>query len=103
VFLVGTFGGAARLVIDLLRGIDRPEATWTYQQQAPFAREMKGLYLQRGLEWMDYPEMVELLQRKGIAGLNPLLTVAEHERLFDSVDPLEMTELILLGMGRLPS
>lgn len=101
VFLVGTFGGAARLVIDLLRGIDRPEATWDYQQQAPFAKEMRDLYQQRGLEWLDYPEMVALLRAKGIAGLNPLLTPAEHERLFDSVDPLEMAELILLGLGRL--
>jgi hypothetical protein len=101
VFLVGTFGGAARLVIDLLRGIDRPEATWDYQQQAPFAKEMRDIYQQRGLEWLDYPEMVALLRAKGIAGLNPLLTPAEHERLFDSVDPLEMAELILLGLGRL--
>src|ERR1700730_5755508 len=40
VFLIGTFGGAARLVIDLLRGIDRPEATWDLQEDAPFVREV---------------------------------------------------------------
>jgi hypothetical protein len=101
VFLVGTFGGAARLVIDLLRGIDRPEATWDFQQHAPFAREMRDIYRERGLEWLDYPDMVALLRAKGVGGLNPLLSPAEHERLFESVDPLEMAELILLGMGRL--
>jgi hypothetical protein len=101
VFLVGTFGGAARLVIDLLRGIDRPEATWEYQQHAPCAPEMRAIYGQRGVQWLDYPQMTALLRAKGIAGLNPLLTAAEHERLFDSVDPLEMAELILLGMGRI--
>jgi hypothetical protein len=101
VFLIGTFGGATRLVIDLLRGIDRPEATWDYQRRAPFAPEMREIYGQRGLEWLDYPEMVALLRAKGSAGLNPLLSAAEHERLFESVDPLEMAELILTGMGRI--
>ena len=103
VFLLGAFGGAARLVIDLLHGIDRREATWDYQKRAPFAPEMKSVYLQRGLPWLDYPEMVSLLRAKGIAGLNPLLTVEEHEQLFVSVDPLEMAELVLRGLGKIPT
>jgi SLOG cluster2/TIR domain len=103
VFLLGAFGGAARLVIDLLRGIDRPEATWDYQKNAPHAAEMKELYIQRGLKWLDYPEMVAQLRAKGLAGLNPLLSAAEHERLCDSVDPLEMAALVLTGVGRLKS
>ena len=48
VFLVGAFGGAAGLVIDLLRGKDREEATWAYQQHAPHAQEMRELHAQRG-------------------------------------------------------
>jgi hypothetical protein len=103
VFLLGAFGGAARLVIDLLHGIDRKEATWDYQKRAPFAAEMKDLYLQRGLPWLDYPEMISLLRTKGITGVNPLLTVEEHEQLFVSVDPLEMTELVLRGLGKVPN
>jgi hypothetical protein len=101
VFLAGAFGGAARLVIDLLRGIDRPEATWDYQKHAPHAQEMRDLYGERKQDWPDYPQMVSQLRAKGLAGLNPLLSAPEHERLCDSVDPLEMAELVLLGLGRL--
>jgi hypothetical protein len=88
-------------VIDLLRGIDRKEATWEYQQNAPFAREMKEVYINRGLEWLDYSDMTALLRAKGLAGINPLLTVSEHEQLFDSVDPFEISEIVLLGLGRI--
>lgn len=101
VFLLGAFGGAARLVIDLLRGIDREEATWAYQKEAPYSTEMRHLYEDRGLGWIDYPEIIKLLKDRGITGLNPLLEPIENERLFDSVDPLEIVELILLGLSTL--
>jgi SLOG cluster2 len=60
VFLIGAFGGVAKLVIDLIHGNDREEATWDYQKRAPFAPEGRALYDQRGIGWMDYPEMVSL-------------------------------------------
>jgi hypothetical protein len=101
VFLLGAFGGAARLAIDLLRGVDREEASWEYQRRAPFAPQMRELYQARGVEWMDYPEIVALLRGKGVAGINPLLTAAEHEQLFDSVDPLAIAELLLHGLDKL--
>ncbi len=101
VFLLGAFGGASRLVIDLLRGVDREEATWVYQENAPYSLEMRQLYEDRGLEWTDYPEIVKSLRGKGAAGLNPLLEPTENERLFESVDPLEIVELILLGLSKL--
>jgi hypothetical protein len=101
VFLIGAFGGAARLVIDLLQGIDRPEATWQYQQGAPHAPEMHKLYEARGQAWLDYPDIVRLLREKGIAGINPLLTEAEHRELFDTIDPVRMVELVLTGIGKM--
>jgi hypothetical protein len=101
VFLIGAFGGAAALAIDLLQGKHRPEATWEYQKQAPFAVEMRELYERRGLEWLDYPEITALMQRKGVAGINPLLTEAEHLELFRTVDPFRMVETILQGLNRL--
>lgn len=101
VFLIGGFGGVARLVIDLLQGKDRVEATWDYQRRAPFAPEMKELYKSRGQDWWDYPEMVNVLREKGIAGINPLLTAEEHRELFEAIDPVRMIELVLLGLGRL--
>jgi len=100
VFLIGAFGGVPRMVIDLLRGKDRPEATWEYQKRAPFAPEMRELYKQRGLEWFDYPDMVKFLRDKGLAGLNPLLSEDEQNQLFEAVDPFRMVELVLAGLGR---
>lgn len=101
IFLVGAYGGVARLVIDLLQGKEREEATWAYQQRAPHAAEMRDIYNQRGLEWLDYPEMISILRRKGIAGMNPLLTTVEHEMLFETVDPRQIVELVLTGLGRI--
>ena len=99
VFLIGAFGGVARLVIDLIHGKEREEATWEYQKNAPFAPEMRALYEQRAV-WLDYPEMVSLLREKGVEGINPLLRVEEHEELFTTVDPYRMVELVLQGLSR---
>ena len=101
VFLIGAFGGIAKLVIDLIHGNHRQEVTWDYQKRAPFAPEMRALYEQRGIGWIDYPEIVSMLRQKGVAGINPLLGIEEHEELFETVDPYRMVELILQGMARL--
>jgi hypothetical protein len=100
VFLIGAFGGVPKLVIDLLRGNDRDEATWDYQKRAPFAPEMRALYEQRRIEWTDYPEIVSLLREKGAEGINPLLRSEEQDELFETVDLHRMAELILQGMSR---
>src|SRR4029450_10009502 len=94
VFLIGAFGGAGKLVIDLIRGKDREEATWDYQKRAPFAPEMRALYERRRVEWMDYPEIVALVREKGVEGINPLLRKEEQEELFETVDPYRMVELV---------
>lgn len=100
VFLIGAFGGVAKLVIDLIRGNDREEVTWDYQKRAPFAAEMRALYEKRGIGWMDYPEIISLLREKGVEGINSLLGKEEQAELFETVDPYRMVELILQGMSR---
>ena len=102
VFLIGAFGGAASLAIDLLEGIDRPEAAWDYQKRAPFAGEMRELYEKRNDKWTDYPQMVELLRNKGYAGLNPLLDEAQSRELARTRDTNRMIELIMQGLDNLP-
>jgi hypothetical protein len=101
VFLVGAFGGVAKLLIDLIQGISREEATWEYQKQAPFAPEMKQLYLDRGLPWFDYPEMASLLQEKGFAGINPTLSKEEQVELAETLDFSRILELLLQGLNKL--
>ncbi|HSV61822.1 MAG TPA: TIR domain-containing protein [Chthoniobacterales bacterium] len=98
VFLIGAFGGVARLVIDLIRGKERAEATWEYQKAAPFAPEMRALYEQRGIPWTDYPDIISLIRNKGAAGINPLLSTAEQDQLAESVDPSQIVELVLQGL-----
>ena len=100
VFLIGAFGGVAKLVIDLIRGKDREEGTWDYQKRAPFAPEMRALYEQRGIGWMDYPAIVSVFRNKGVEGINSSLGRDEQEELFETVDPYRMVELVLLGMSR---
>ena len=101
VFLIGAFGGAAALAIDLLEGRDRPEATWDYQRRAPNAEGMRALYDQCGQTWWDYPEMVQFLRDTGPAGINPLLGADENRELFHTRNVTRMIELILAGLGKL--
>lgn len=102
VFLIGTFGGVAKLVGDVLRGRDRREMTWDYQKQAPHAPELKALYESRGLDWDDYPYMVQELRSGGLTGLNPLLSETEQNELFQAVDPMKMAQLIMEGIMQIP-
>lgn len=100
-FLVGAFGGAARLVIDLLEGDTRPEMTWDFQSGAPHAREMRAIYEARGEEWWDYEEMARFIREKGIPGVNPHLSQAENRELFHTRNVHRMVELIVLGLDRI--
>ncbi|MCG6895533.1 MAG: TIR domain-containing protein [Thiocapsa sp.] len=101
VFLIGAFGGAATLAIDLLEGRERSEATWDYQRRAPNAEAMRTLYDRCGQVWWDYPEMVQLLRGTGAAAINPLLSEAENRELFHTRNVARMIELILKGLGNL--
>lgn len=101
VFLIGAFGGAAALAIDLLEGKARPEATWDYQRRAPNAEPMRALYDQCGQAWWNYPDIVNLLGGTGVSGINPLLSPDENRELFHTRDVTRMVELILAGLGNI--
>ena len=69
VYLIGAFGGAARMIFDVIEGKDRIEMTWDYQKRAPFAEDVRRMYEERGLTWEDYPAIVEFLRGQGLAGV----------------------------------
>lgn len=100
VYLVGAFGGCARLVLDVMQGEDRPEMTWDFQKGAPHAPELRTLY---GAGWWDYPDMVQFLRERGLAGLNNGLTDDENRLLATTRVPDRIVELILTGLRRLPA
>ena len=45
--------------------------------------------------------MVELIRTAGVRGINPLLEEEDALRLYSSVDPLEISELIISGLLRI--
>ncbi|MFN0055466.1 MAG: TIR domain-containing protein [Planctomycetales bacterium] len=121
VFLIGAFGGTARMVIDLLQGRKHPAASWEVQGQAPFAAEVRALYASRGKPWWYYDNeprveglttddprsIVEFLadawkrrpDKGWETGINPL-TTSENLELFDTVDTGRMVELLVRGLER---
>jgi len=101
VFIIGTFGGVASMVVDILEGHGREEMSWEYQKNAPHAIEMRSLYEDRHETWLDYDQMRQILLEKGVEGLNPGLTVDEHKELFYTTDIFRMVELVITGMNRL--
>jgi len=100
IFLIGAFGGVARLVIDIIEGKSRKEMTWDYQKKAPFAEEIRSIY-ESNNAWIDYPEMINQLRNKSITGVNRLLSEADHRELFYTKNVFRIVELIVKGLDRL--
>lgn len=121
VFLIGAFGGVAKLAIDLLLGNEHPAASWDVQSQAPFAVETRELYATRNQKWWYYDDeprvdglpvddprsIVEFLADTWKAqtdkgwetGINPL-SRDENLELFETVDLARMVELLQRGLTR---
>ncbi|MEM1330056.1 MAG: hypothetical protein AAGG07_05810 [Planctomycetota bacterium] len=101
VFLIGAFGGVARLVFDLIEGVERPEATWEYQRDCPDSVQLRDLYHANGMMFPDYRTVAEELRSQGLEGLNPLLNEAEHRELATTLDTEQMVELLVKGLSQL--
>jgi len=101
-YLIGSFGGAAAMAIDLLEGKPRSEFTWEYQRNAPHSDGMQALYEKQGPAWEDYPEMAEQFKAWGVAELvrRNGLTMEENRELFQGRDLTRIVELILEGITR---
>lgn len=98
VYLVGAFGGCARLVLDALDGVERSELTWAHHQALPHAEELKKLYVERGLHWDDYEAIANELKTCGISGLKNGLTVEENRELATTRSAERIVDLILRGL-----
>jgi hypothetical protein len=98
VYLVGAFGGCARLIFDALEGIERAELTSAYHQALPHAPELKKLYEERGMKWDEFESIAVELQACGISGLKNGLTVEQNRELATSRSAERIVELILHGL-----
>jgi hypothetical protein len=98
VYLVGAFGGCARLVLDALDGIGRPELTSAYHQALPHAPELKKLYEDRGMTWDEFESIASELKACGISGLKNGLTIEENRELATTRSAERIVELVLHGI-----
>jgi hypothetical protein len=118
-FLVGGFGGAARAVIDVLRGRDTrgarklSEAFAKGELEAPKARQpvpdyeaAKALFAGSGEAFRSLDDMAADFRAAAASGIDVALgnglTVAENEVLFEATDPRVVAELILKGLAEAP-
>jgi hypothetical protein len=97
-YLVGAFGGCARLVFDALEGRSRPELEWDHQKAAPFSEELRSLYRQRGETWDEYDAIVGELKTRGIDGLKNGLSEDQNRELATTRSAERIVELVLHGI-----
>lgn len=97
-YLVGAFGGCARLVFDALEGRSRPELHWDHQKAAPHSEDLRSLYQQRGEAWDEYDAIAGELKTRGLAGLRNGLTDDENRELATTRSAERIVELVLRGI-----
>jgi len=98
VYLIGAFGGCARLVLDALDGVDRAELTSAYHETLPHAPELKKLYADRSANWDEFEGIAAELKACGLSGLKNGLTVEENRELATSRSAERIVELVLQGL-----
>jgi hypothetical protein len=98
VYLIGAFGGCARLMIDALEGVPRTELTSEHQNKAPFTDELRTLYLSRGHTWESYNDIYAELKERGFAGVKNGLTVDENRELATTRSAERIIEIVLRGL-----
>lgn len=97
-YLIGAFGGCARLVLDALDGIERAELTSAYHEALSHAPELKKLYADRGVKWDEFESIAAELKACGISGLKNGLSVEENRELATSRSAERIVELVLHGL-----
>jgi hypothetical protein len=98
IYLVGAFGGCARLVLDALDGIWRAELTWEYHKALPNSAELKALFSNQGVAWDEFESIADELKACGISGLKNGLSVEENRELATSRSAERIVELIIHGL-----
>lgn len=105
IYLIGAFGGMARVLIDGLHGKDPAVLGQVFQDEngkrAPIREYFEARAGTPGFEGVapiDWPGRLARLKKLGVAGLDNGLTEEENERLFVTRDLTEMIALVLGGL-----
>ena len=102
---LGVFGGAARLLTDLLQGVDREEMTtaW-FTANVPHREELVAEYRRHGRAVETPESLAAELKRAGAGGiaeaLNNGLSDDENREFLAADDPQRVVALILEGLRR---
>ncbi|MGR9270762.1 TIR domain-containing protein (plasmid) [Rhizobium leguminosarum] len=103
-YVLGLFGGAARLFIDVLRGVDRGEMTSEWFAQYPTLVGLRGEFSARGHVVQAPEELAKEIRSYAPGGLSSALNNGlndqENLELSISDDPRTITALILEGLRR---
>jgi hypothetical protein len=107
-YLIGAFGGATRLLIDGLLGLERHEFTTDWAEQVmPCYRQVRDLYQQNNLPCPSPEELAARLKAFGAKGLKEALgnglDDTQNRELFTCTDPFRIVELLLEGLAELGS
>jgi hypothetical protein len=97
-YLVGAFGGCARLVLDALDGAPRAELTSQFHSQRPHTDDVKKLYVGAGLKWDEFDDIAAEFKAGAIGDLNNGLTVEENRELATTRSAERIVELVLHGL-----
>ncbi|GLR85278.1 hypothetical protein GCM10007857_19880 [Bradyrhizobium iriomotense] len=101
-YLLGLFGGAARLLIDALRGEPREELTSAWLSALPGSDELRHEYGRRGHKVQTPEDLAIELKERGTVGLSAVLNNGlsedENSELVSSDDPQRIVALILSGL-----
>jgi hypothetical protein len=106
-FLLGGFGGAARVIIQALQGENPNALTEAYQSQNPGYSSLIAEFNQHGqtqtppIQPIDYAAVCKTFAEIGINGLNNGLSVEDNQRLFETQNQEEAISLILAGLTRI--
>jgi len=107
-YLLGAFGGAARLVIDLLKGSPRVELTSSWCEAKVYGwRDLVEEYGRRGHPLPAPEELADEIRARGSAGLQASLmnglSERENEELTRTTDARRAIELVLGGLHSVSS
>lgn len=99
IFLLGGFGGASKVIADIIEGEDGSYLKKQTQKDSSYEDLIKYYNSQNSSNPIDYDEIIALIKKDGIWGLNNGLDEDENKILFHSTNVLEIVALVLKGLN----
>lgn len=99
IYLLGGFGGASKVVADIIEGGDGSYLKTTTKADSAYNELIKYYNTTSLTSPIDYDEIITAIQKDGITGLNNGLEDDENKILFHSTNVLEIVALVLKGLN----